>query len=92
MFLVHFVTVLLSSHPYMDRLFEIPANVEVRSPFYSNLYIPFLLYRADKKERQKTLKRAKMGICKRSAMKHAIFSRKKVKNKKKKDVTLLADT
>ncbi|KAM9286668.1 rRNA N(6)-adenosine-methyltransferase ZCCHC4 isoform 2-T2 [Cariama cristata] len=47
---------------------------------------------ADKKQRLKTLKRVKVGICKRSAMKHAIFSRKKVKNKKKKDVTLLADT
>ncbi|XP_075355980.1 rRNA N(6)-adenosine-methyltransferase ZCCHC4 [Mycteria americana] len=39
---------------------------------------------ADKKQRQKTLKRVKMRICKRSVMKHAIFSRKKVKNKKKK--------
>lgn len=39
---------------------------------------------ADKKQRQKILKRVKMGICKSSAMKHAIFFRKKVKNKKKK--------
>ncbi|XP_053921669.1 rRNA N6-adenosine-methyltransferase ZCCHC4 [Cuculus canorus] len=39
---------------------------------------------ADRKQRQKTLKRPKTGICKRSAMKHAIFSRKKVKHKKKK--------
>lgn len=92
MFLVLFVTVLLSSYTYMDRLFKIPANVEVPSPFYSNLYVPFLLYRADEKQKQKTLKRVKMGICKRTAMKHTIFFRKKVKNKKKKDVTLLSDT
>nr|XP_013815568.1 PREDICTED: zinc finger CCHC domain-containing protein 4 isoform X3 [Apteryx mantelli mantelli] len=38
----------------------------------------------DKKKRQKTPKKVKMGICKRSAMKHAIFSRKRMKNKKKK--------
>ncbi|KAF4788270.1 zinc finger CCHC-type containing 4 [Turdus rufiventris] len=40
-------------------------------------------YRPDKKKRQKTLKRVAMGICKRLAMKHAIFSKRKVKNKKK---------
>ncbi|XP_054028294.1 rRNA N6-adenosine-methyltransferase ZCCHC4 [Dryobates pubescens] len=40
---------------------------------------------ADKKQRQKTTqKKVKMGICRRSAVKHAMFSRKKVKNKKKK--------
>lgn len=50
-----------------------------------------MLFRADKKQRQKTLKRIKMGMC-RSATKHAVFCRKKVKNKKKKDVTSLADT
>ncbi|XP_068870419.1 rRNA N6-adenosine-methyltransferase ZCCHC4 isoform X2 [Aphelocoma coerulescens] len=38
----------------------------------------------DKKKGQKTRKRVKMGICKRLAMKHAIFSKRKVKNKKKK--------
>nr|XP_054489134.1 rRNA N6-adenosine-methyltransferase ZCCHC4 isoform X4 [Agelaius phoeniceus] len=41
-------------------------------------------YRPDKKKGQKTRKRIKMGICKRLAMKHAIFSKRKVKNKKKK--------
>ncbi|XP_074722030.1 rRNA N(6)-adenosine-methyltransferase ZCCHC4 isoform X2 [Strix uralensis] len=41
-------------------------------------------YQGDEKQRKKTLKRVRMGICKRSAMKHAIFSRKKAKNKKKK--------
>ncbi|XP_068005423.1 rRNA N6-adenosine-methyltransferase ZCCHC4 isoform X2 [Melanerpes formicivorus] len=40
---------------------------------------------ADKKQRQKTTqKKVKTGICKRSAVKHTMFSRKKVKNKKKK--------
>ncbi|XP_041908891.1 rRNA N6-adenosine-methyltransferase ZCCHC4 isoform X1 [Corvus kubaryi] len=38
----------------------------------------------DKKKGQKTQKRVKMGIFRRLAMKHAIFSKKKVKNKKKK--------
>nr|XP_041571614.1 rRNA N6-adenosine-methyltransferase ZCCHC4 isoform X2 [Taeniopygia guttata] len=37
----------------------------------------------DKKKGQKTRKRVKMGICKRLAMKYAIFSKRKVKNKKK---------
>ncbi|RMC14268.1 hypothetical protein DUI87_09359 [Hirundo rustica rustica] len=41
-------------------------------------------YRPDKRKRQKIRKRVKMGICKRLAMKHAIFSRRKVKNRKKK--------
>lgn len=57
---------------------------EVCSSFYSNLYVPFLLYRPDKKKGQKTQKRVNMGICKRLAMKRAIFFKRKVKNKKKK--------
>lgn len=48
-------------------------------------FISFCFYRADKKQRQKTTqKKVKMGIRKKSAVKHTIFSRKKVKNKKKK--------
>lgn len=41
MFLVLFVTVLLSLSAYMGRLFKIPVNVEVCSPFCCNLCVPF---------------------------------------------------
>ncbi|XP_014746964.1 PREDICTED: zinc finger CCHC domain-containing protein 4 [Sturnus vulgaris] len=41
-------------------------------------------HQPDKKKGQKTRKRVKMGICRRLAMKHAILSKRKVKNKKKK--------
>ncbi|XP_057880930.1 rRNA N6-adenosine-methyltransferase ZCCHC4 isoform X1 [Melospiza georgiana] len=41
-------------------------------------------WQPDKKKGQKTRKRIKMRIRKRLAMKHAIFSKRKVKNKKKK--------
>lgn len=68
----------------MDRLYKISTNVEKYVPCFILICLFFLLYRADKKQRQKTLKRVKIGIHKRLAMKHAIFSRRKIKNKKKK--------
>lgn len=75
----------------MHSSYVIAANREVQSPFYCNLYVLSFLYRAGKgrKRRQKTLKtlkRAELGVCKRWAMKYAVFSRRKTK-KKKKDVT-----
>ncbi|XP_048797971.1 rRNA N6-adenosine-methyltransferase ZCCHC4 isoform X1 [Lagopus muta] len=43
--------------------------------------------RRQKQKTLKTLKRAKLGVCKRWATKHAIFSRRKMKKKKKDKTT-----
>lgn len=50
----------------------------------------YFFSRADRNQRLKKNKKIKMDIVKRSYVKHATFSRKKIKNKKKKNKNTLA--